>query len=59
MAERLETLLWLAFFAAVSANTVEAFAHPDAPWWDALRFGLATLFAASLVALVSLRLARR
>jgi hypothetical protein len=57
--ERLEVACWLAFLAAVTPNTVEAFTSPDAAWWDPLRMGLSTAFVLALLGLAASRLADR
>ena len=57
--ERLELLCWLALLAAITPNTVAAFASPAVAWWDALRFGSSTAFAVVLLALVASRVADR
>jgi hypothetical protein len=56
---RLELLCWLALLAAITPNTVAAFASPDAAWWDALRLGLSTAFVLALLALIASRVADR
>ena len=56
---RLETVCWVTLLAAVTPNTVSAFASPDAPWWDPLRLALSTVFVLVLLALVASRVADR
>jgi hypothetical protein len=53
----LEALCWLAFLAAVTPNTIAAFASPAAGWWDPLRTGLSAAFVAALLALLASRAA--
>jgi hypothetical protein len=56
---RLEALCWLALFAAITPNTVEAFANPSGELWHALRFGLSAVFAAVLLAVLASRFGDR
>jgi hypothetical protein len=59
MTERIETVCWVAFLAAITPNTIDAFASPDAAWWNPLRFALSTAFVLALLALLASRLADR
>ncbi len=56
---RLEALCWLAFFAAVTPNTVAAFTSPSAAWWQPLRLCLSAAFVLALVALAAGRILDR
>ena len=55
----LEALCWLAFLAALTPNTIAAFAGPTAAWWDPLRAGLSAAFVASLAAVCASRVRDR
>jgi hypothetical protein len=56
---RLEALCWLALLAAVTPNTVAAFASPAGGWWDPLRAALSTAFVVALLVLLASRVADR